>query len=344
MTEIGPPDNSKHKINQLIQKNGDDCSVEMDVDLLLEMIDGFSFRAAVVLRKDSADSIQTYHPLQARDPEEAELADYRKNEVQAILDMLEDSNLVVLVGPSRSCKSEATLHGWEEYFLPENGLEVKAAAFYFDAQDYDGLDLTSDNVLEKMKQQGKESSKVILFDEFSFNQEAHYKIVDELINKGYKVVIVLAGRKSTPTKLNHIEAFSEDFPVFKEFPHVKVGIKPLNMRQLDTIFQKLLNKKKRQAAKMASTAPARSSKSIFDRMASFDEEQVNEATKIWELIKENFYDLLPLPFFAAENLITEVISTVCWNRDPEKRLNPSYWRDVIVEELSSLESGNIHMY
>lgn len=93
------------------------------------------------------DGEKRYQLLEEKDPESVGLVDYRRGEINAIVDLLNDNDLVAIVGPSRSGKTEAILSNLYER---NTGLDTLLNAHFVNCESYSGMKDFVDLVIGEM--------------------------------------------------------------------------------------------------------------------------------------------------------------------------------------------------
>ena len=167
--------------------------------------------------------------LETPDPEEVGLEGYRSKAKAQILEMLEAFDLVALIGPSRSAKSEGVLAGNSPYLT---GLCVNPEIGYIAPSRIRSID-----EFERLFKFGDlEDKKTVLVDEFS-PDDLSAQFVDFLLQKGKKVVIAQGGFRSNEAKRSLLEDLAERHSLFQAVPTIEIGVKPLNEQQLSELFE-----------------------------------------------------------------------------------------------------------
>lgn len=163
-------------------------------------------------------------PLEAKDPEEKSWSDFVNERMNALLALLDRFNVVGLVGPSRSYKTEVILEAMKTN--PDIG--------FLDVSAYNEPEIEAFNWEFKEKIGDK---KIAVLDEYKPGKNDW--MLDILTQRNIKVILIRGGRLSNQIKKS---AFI-GMPNNRVPPEAvyEITIKPLNKRQIRELAENLMN-------------------------------------------------------------------------------------------------------
>lgn len=259
-----------------------------------------------------------FQPLEMPDPEGVGLEGYREKTKKQIQDMLESFNLVALIGPSRSGKTEGVLAGNSPYLT---GLCANPEIEYLAMQRIRSVD-----EFERYFRYARlEDKKIVLLDEFT-PDDLSAQFVDFLIEKGKKVVIAQGGLRSNDAKRSLLEDLAGEHSSFQAIPTIEIGVKPLNSIQLEEVFKIAVQEKQKEG--------------------QLPEERLEKARVNWGNIQ---MANIPLPYHLAVKLAERILDEEgysCQSRDkefPSMQVHPpENWKEALIVELQSQDFGSIY--
>lgn len=183
-----------------------------------------------------------YQVLEKQDDEEIGLSGHRQQEVSQILDKFNDVGVraIALIGPKRISKTEAILIGDPPFFPVETTVIGNRKSVFVDLFNIKSID-EADHVIENIKKQINDDpgSDLIILDEFRPDKIGEYMLIqlESYINSTHQVLVCQGGSISNETKKMRFKRIGEKFGLFNENEIIELGMKPLNRRQLQEVFE-----------------------------------------------------------------------------------------------------------
>lgn len=177
--------------------------------------------------------------IEDADKEGIPLRDYRRNEQNRLLHLLEDNDIAFLIGPSRSAKTEAILAGSRNICIhPVDTLSGRADIVFIDFMEIGEVSLEDGmNTIEDIINDSEKDPQILILDEYTPYYE---ELICVLVEKGYKLIISVGGRMSNVQK--RIDSvFPLEEKLTKAIPVVEVGTKPLSPTQIEEMLLKTVD-------------------------------------------------------------------------------------------------------
>lgn len=183
-----------------------------------------------------------YQVIEKQDDEEFDLSGHRQEEVNQILDKFTNTSVraIALIGPKRISKTEAILTGDPPFFPVETTVVGNRQSVFADMFSIKSTD-EADRLIENIKKQINDSpdSDLIILDEFRPDQIGEYILIqlEPYINSTHQLLVCQGGSISNETKKIRFKKMGQKFGLFGENEIIELGMKPLNRRQLQEVFE-----------------------------------------------------------------------------------------------------------
>ncbi len=261
-----------------------------------------------------------FQKLEEPDPEGSTLSQYREEAREYIKQLLSDNNVVALVGPSRSAKTEAVIGGQAPSFSFDDSLIAQLQAYIIPYEKYG--DASLEQIIHTMEYRISESDpgkeKIILIDEY-IPDEHGAAVLSHFIQSGYKIVVCQGGRLSNEVKNNNVAKLNDMVPYKPMIPTVEISVKPLSSSQVEEMFNK------------------------YSEVSKSDEKILQQAQQCLTIIQQ-ISATVPIPYHLANKIISE-ITRKGYYEDSENLATTAdntfaEWKALITSMLEENHYGN----
>ncbi|HOX41242.1 MAG TPA: hypothetical protein PK263_03540 [bacterium] len=130
-------------------------------------LDDTAYPYGSLIRVFREDGTQSFQPMEPKDGEAMGLEDYRREEIDRIIELLRENMVVALIAPSRAGKTEAVLIGEHNLKNQPSALRGKTGATFVEGSMFPkdaGYD--KELIMEDALENYPGTSQIVIFDEF----------------------------------------------------------------------------------------------------------------------------------------------------------------------------------